>query len=102
MVQIISSVPKKSVKTQRFMEMRPYTSIKANILLNVSEISCYLKKQLSKLTVVRDIYILCRTFIRDLLALFTSLKQFIHLKWLLNILYHVSRSYLVISSQIKH
>ena len=27
------------------MEMRPYTSIKANILLNVSEISCYLKKK---------------------------------------------------------
>jgi len=44
------------------------------------------------------------TFIHDLFALFTSLKQFIHLKWLLNILYPVSRSYLVtcMSSQIKH
>ena len=44
----------------------------------------------------------CLTFICDLFTLFTSLKQFIHLKWLLNILKHVSRSYLVISSQIKH
>ena len=44
------------------------------------------------------------TFIHDLFALFTSLKQFIHLKWLLNILYPISRSYLVtcMSSQIKH
>ena len=35
-------------------------------------------------------------------SLFHKLEQFIHLKWLLNILYHVSHSYLVISSQIKH
>ena len=35
-------------------------------------------------------------------SLFHKLKQFIYLKWLLNILNHVSHSYLVISSQIKH
>jgi len=35
-------------------------------------------------------------------SLFHKLKQFINLKWLLNILYHVSHSYLVISSHIKH
>ena len=58
-------------------------------------------KKRSTLTVLRDTYILCRTFIRVLFA-FHKLKQFIHLKWLLNILYHVSHSYLVISSQIKH
>ena len=34
--------------------------------------------------------------------LFHKLKQFIHLKWLFNILYHIAHSYLVISSQIKH
>ena len=44
---------------------------------------------------------MCLNFIFDLLALFSSLKQFIHIKCLLNILYHVSRSYLVILSQIK-
>ena len=43
-----------------------------------------------------------KPFIGDLFALFTSLKQLIHLKWLLNILYQVSRSYLVMSSHIKH
>ena len=41
------------------------------------------------------------TVIRDLFALFTSLNQFIHVKCLLNILYHVSRSYLFMSSQMK-
>ena len=41
-------------------------------------------------------------YLRDPFAMPTSLKQFIHLKWLFNILYPVSRSYLVISSQIKH
>ena len=45
---------------------------------------------------------MCRTFIRDLFALVTNLKQFIHLKWLLNILSNVSRPYLIISSHIKH
>ena len=52
--------------------------------------------------VVRDTYIWCRTFIRDPFALSTSLKQFINLKGLFNILYHVYWSYLVITSQIKH
>ena len=42
------------------------------------------------------------TFIRDFSLMSTSLNQLIHLKLLLNILYHVSRSYLVKSSQIKH
>jgi len=89
------------------MDVRPYASIKTNMLLNISEIPCHLvnklwKKQRSTLTVVRDTHILCRTFIRDPIALSTTFKQFIHLKWLFNILYHVSRSYLVISSQIKH
>ena len=49
------------------MAVRPCSNIKANILLNISEIPCYLvnklwKKQRSTLTVVRDTYILCRTF----------------------------------------
>jgi len=50
----------KSVKNQRIMVVRPYTSIKANILLNMSEIPCYLVNKLPKkdlastLTVVRD------------------------------------------------
>ena len=35
-------------------------------------------------------------------ALFTSFEKFINLKWLLNIIYHVSRSYLVILTHIKH
>ena len=32
----------KPVKTQRIMELRPYTSIKAKTLLNMSGIPCYL------------------------------------------------------------
>ena len=58
-------------------------------------------KKRTTLTVVRDTYILCRTFKRVIFA-FHKLKQFIYLKRLLNILYHVSHSYLVIPSQIKH
>jgi len=46
-------------------------------------------KKRSTLTVLRDTYILCPTFIRVLFA-FHKLKQFIHLKRLFNILYHVS------------
>jgi len=44
-----SSLIKKPVKT-RIMEVRPYTSIKANILLNISEIHCYLINKLEKKT----------------------------------------------------
>ena len=58
-----------------------------------------LNKQRSTLTVVRDTYM---SVFHTSFALFTSLTQFIHLKWLLNILYHVSLSYLVILTQIKH
>ena len=38
------------VKTQRNMEVCSYTRIKANILLNISQISCYLVNKLWKKT----------------------------------------------------
>jgi len=51
-----SSIPHKThVKTQNIMVVRPYTSIKANMLLIISEIPRYLVNKLKKrsaLTVV--------------------------------------------------
>jgi len=38
----------KNATTQRVMEVRPYTSIKANIVLNIPEIPCYLVNKLRK------------------------------------------------------
>ena len=92
------------VKTQRNMEVCSYTRIKANILLNISQISCYLVNKLWKKTAFdtngspRHLHIVLYFHTWSMRFVY-KLKQFIHLNWLLNILYQVSRSYLVISSQ---
>ena len=92
------------VKTQRNMEVCSYTRIKANILLNISQISCYLVNKLWKKTAFdtngspRHLHIVLYFHTWSMRFVY-KLKQFIHLNWLLNILYQVSHSYLVISSQ---
>ena len=92
------------VKTQRNMEVCSYTRIIANILLNISQISCYLVNKLWKKTAFdtngspRHLHIVLYFHTWSMRFVY-KLKQFIHLNWLLNILYQVSRSYLVISSQ---
>ena len=44
----------------------------------------------------------CLSLTRSLFVLLPTVKQFIHLKWPLNILNHISRSHLLMSSRIKH
>ena len=94
----------KNVKTQRIMVVQPYTSIIENILLNIRN-TILSRNRHTKPAIdtngspkhLHSVSVFHTSF-----ALFTSSKQFIHPKWPLNILYHVSRSYLVILTQIKH
>ena len=93
-----------NVKTQRIMVVQPYTSIKENILLNIRNTILSRNRHTKPAfdTNGSPKHLHSVSVFHTSFALFTSSKQFIHPKWPLNILYHVSRSYLVILTQIKH